>query len=532
MSESMQYDIVIVGGGTAGLSAAIHIKQLQPTLSVCLLEKGAEIGAHILSGAILEPSSLTALLPDWQARNAPVTVPVKQEQLHFFSHKKNYQIPSWLMPKTFDNHGNYIISLAALCRWLAQQAEALGVDIFTGYTANNFCFNNENKITGIITGELGIAKDGSQKPAYVASMTITAKWTLLAEGCRGFLSEQVIKKYQLNANRDPQTYGIGIKEIWEVPANQHQLGCVQHTFGWPLDRHSYGGGFVYHAENNQIALGFVLGLDYKNPYCDPYQEMQRWKTHPLIAKTLQHGKRIAYGARCLNEGGLQSLPQLIFPGGALIGCAAGFLDVAKIKGIHNAIRSGMLAAKAIQNANDNNHDHLTAYPVLLSQSYVQKELHQTRNFRRYFKKFGLYVGAILAGIDVNIFKGKVPYTLHHQHDDRTYTKQANIAKKILYPKADGILTFSRMDSVYLANTHHDENQPCHLHLRDKKKLSTAYATPEQWYCPAGVYELVNQHLHIHAANCIHCKACDIKDPLNNIVWTLPEGGSGPNYPNM
>lgn len=542
--DSMQYDVLIIGGGPAGLAAAIKLKQLSPTLTVCIVEKGSEIGAHILSGAVMEPRALNELIPNWQTKGAPLTTPVSQDKFLFLTQQHSFKIPRWILPQQLHNNGNYVVSLANVCRWLAEQAISLGVEIYPGFAAAQVLYHENGRVIGIRIGDKGIAKDGSHCSTYTEGIDLFAKYTLFAEGCRGYLSQQLMKQFNLRNQADPQTYGIGIKELWEIDPKLHQSGLVQHTVGWPLDRKTYGGSFIYHLENNQISLGFVIGLDYENTYLNPYEEMQRFKTHPVIRNLLIGGRRIAYGARAVNEGGLQSIPKLTFPGGALIGCAAGFLNVAKIKGSHNAMKSAMLAAEAIVAAIQNNSengsgDELVAYERALRESWVYQELYQARNFRAYFRR-GLITGTLLGGIDLKL-GGNTPWTLHHTVSDRFSTKKANECRKINYPKHDGVITFDLMSSVFLANTKHDENQPSHLHVKDPQKVIAEsyviYDFPEQRYCPAGVYEMVTEStgqlcLQINAANCVHCKTCDIKDPTDNIIWVVPEGGSGPNYPNM
>ena len=542
--ETMAYDVVIVGAGPAGLSAAIRLKQLNSEISVCVLDKGSEVGAHILSGAVFETSALDELIPDWQALGAPVTVKVRKDQFYFLSEKKAWSVPNWLLPKQLHNDGNYIISLANLCRWLSAYATDLGVDIFPGFAASEILYNALNQVIGVITGDMGVNKENLPKDNHAPGMELHAKYTLFAEGCRGSLSEQLMKRFDLRLDACPQTYGLGIKEIWQVDSTVHQPGKVVHTAGWPLDNATYGGSFIYHLDHSQVAVGFVTGLDYSNPYLDPFAEMQRFKTHPAIKPLFNNAKRLGYGARALNEGGLQSIPALVFPGGLLIGCAAGFLNVAKIKGSHNAMKSAMLAASAVADALRTHADSaipLHAYPDALKQSSIYQELHTVRNFRPWFSKLGLYWGTLIAGLELKLFQGRVPWTLKHRQTDRACTLKASQATPIAYPKADGVVSFDRSSSVYLANIRHDEDQPIHLTLRDSAKAITQsyqdYASPEQRYCPAGVYEIVRDtqqqpRLQINAANCVHCKTCDIKDPTDNIVWTVPEGGSGPNYVDM
>ncbi len=540
--EVMTYDVVIVGAGPAGLAAAIKLRQLSSNISVCIIEKGSEVGAHILSGAVIEPRALNELLPDWQQQASPLKVPVTEDRFLFLSKDKAWTVPNFMLPSTMKNHGNYIASLGLVCKWLAEQAIALGVEIYPGFAASKVLFGDEGRVIGVATGDMGVNKNGDPKATFTPGVELHAKYTLFAEGCRGYLSEQLMKQFGLRQSCDPQTYGLGIKELWHVEAEQHHPGLVQHSAGWPLDNSVYGGSFIYHLDQQKVAVGFVIGLDYHNPYLDPFMEMQRFKTHPAIAPLFKGAKRLAYGARALNEGGLQSIPKLVFPGGALIGCAAGFLNVAKIKGSHNAMKSGMLAAEAIVHALEKNSGGKTLldeYPILLEQSWIYDELKISRNFRSYFR-YGLWGGAVLGGLDLKLFKGKLPWTLHHTQKDRNTLTPAKNAKPIAYPKADGVLTFDKMSSVYLANTQYDEDQPCHLKLRSIGKELTVnyaqYASPEQRYCPAGVYEITmmdnKPSLHINAANCVHCKTCDIKDPADTIRWTIPEGGSGPNYSEM
>jgi electron-transferring-flavoprotein dehydrogenase len=538
----MEYDVVIVGAGPSGLAAAIRLKQLcverGAERSVCVLEKGSEVGAHILSGAVLEPRALNELLPDWKALGAPLNTPAAEDRFLFLTGSRAIRLPT---PPQMHNAGNYIISLGNLCRWLGQQAEALGVEIYPGFAAAEVLYNQDGSVKGVATGDLGIGRDGEQTERYQPGMELHAKQTIFAEGCRGSLTKMLFERFRLRDGADPQTYGIGIKELWEVEPARHQAGLVVHTVGWPLDNATYGGSFMYHLENSQVAVGFVVGLDYQNPYLNPFEEFQRFKTHPAIRTIFEGGRRIAYGARALSEGGLQSLPKLTFPGGMLVGDTAGFLNVPKIKGTHTAMKSGMTAAEAV-------FEHLEAgggpdavgYPERLRHSWVWEELHCVRNIRPSFR-WGLWGGIAYSALDTYVLRGKAPWTLHH-HPDHTQLKRASDCTPVQYPKPDGKISFDRLSSVFVSNTNHEEDQRSHLTLKDASvpiSVNLAlYDAPEQRYCPAGVYEIVRdgnaQHprLQINAQNCVHCKTCDIKDPTQNIDWVVPEGGGGPNYPNM
>ncbi|MFT5180828.1 MAG: electron-transferring-flavoprotein dehydrogenase [Alphaproteobacteria bacterium] len=548
--ESMAYDVVIVGAGPAGLAASIRLKQLAAAadreIGVCILEKGSEVGAHILSGAVLETRALDELLPDWREMGAPVTTAVTAEKFLFLTKTKSLSIPTALLPPPMHNHGNYVISLGNLCRWLGEQAEALGVEIYPGFAASEVLYDTDGRVKGVATGDMGIAVDGSRTANYTPGIELHAAYTFFAEGCRGHLGRQLMDRFGLRTDCEPQTYGIGIKELWQVAPEKHQAGLVVHTAGWPMEKKTYGGSFLYHLEDNQVAVGFVIGLDYKNPYLSPFDEFQRFKTHPNIRTTFEGGSRISYGARALNEGGLQSLPKPVFLGGVLIGCEAGTLNVPKIKGTHTAMKSGMLAAEAafgaiVEADGGIPAAELSAYAKSLELSWVHRELHRARNFRPSFK-FGLWFGTLLAGIDQVILRGRAPWTLRHGHADHETLGPKESYKPINYPSPDGTVSFDKLSSVYISNTNHEENQPVHLTLKDERvpvEINLArYDAPEQLYCPAGVYEILtdddgsNPHLQINAQNCVHCKTCDIKDPTQNIVWIAPEGGGGPNYPNM
>ncbi len=545
--ESMEYDVVIVGAGPAGLAAAIKLKQLAAEkshdINVCVIEKGSEVGAHILSGAVMDPRALNELLPNWKELGAPLNTPVTDDCFLFLSETGSMRLPTALLPGCLQNHGNYVVSLGNVCRWLGQQAEGLGVEIFPGFAAAEVLFDDKGAVAGVATGDMGIGKDGKHTDAFAPGMELRAKYTLFAEGCRGHLGKQLQDKYKLRDGVEPQLYGIGLKELWEIKPEKHKQGLVIHTAGWPLQNDTYGGSFCYHLEDNLVAIGFVVGLGYTNPYLSPYEEFQRYKTHPAIRTYLEGGKRISYGARAINAGGLQSLPKLVFPGGCLIGDDAGFLNASRIKGSHAAIKSGMLAADAVFEAvkSGSTANELNDYPAAFKNSWLHDELHRARNFKPWMAK-GLVMGTLGFGIDQVLLRGKAPWTMHHHGADHESLKNKQDCKPIVYPKPDGVITFDRLSSVFISNTNHNEDQPAHLTLKDASVPVNVnlelYDAPEQRYCPAGVYEIVrdndgsNPKLQINAQNCVHCKTCDIKDPTQNIVWVTPEGGGGPNYPNM
>lgn len=541
--ESMEYDVVIVGAGPAGLSAAIRLKQLaaeqDQEVNVCVLEKGSEVGAHILSGAVVEPRALDELIPDWKERGAPLSTPATDDRFLFLTRETSYRL---LTPPQMNNHGNYIISLGNLCRWLATQAEELGVEIYPGFAAAEVLYDDKGAVVGVATGDMGVNREGQPTEQFAPGMELRARYTLFAEGCRGSLTKTLFDRFNLRDGVDPQTYGIGIKELWEVDPAKHQPGKIVHTVGWPLDTSTYGGSFLYHMEDNQVAVGFVIGLGYENPHLSPFDEFQRFKTHPDIQSTFEGGRRIAYGARAISAGGFQSIPKLTFPGGLLIGDTAGFLNMPKIKGTHTAMKSGMVAAEAVFGSvmAGQGADEVTEYPERLRQSWLWEELYQVRNVKPSFS-WGLWAAIAYSALDTYLFRGKAPWTFHHK-PDHAKLKKASECPKIEYPRPDGVISFDKLSSVFISNTNHEEDQPCHLTLKDQSvpiQVNLAlYDAPEQRYCPAGVYEIVrdgdggNPRLQINAQNCVHCKTCDIKDPTQNINWVTPEGGGGPNYPNM
>ena len=534
--EAMEFDVVVVGAGPAGLAAAIRLKQLAPGAAVCVVEKGGEVGAHILSGAVIEPRALNELLPDWKERGAPLLTPAGEDRFLYLTATRAIRLPT---PPQMHNAGNYIVSLGDVCRWLGTQAEELGVEIYPGFAAAEVLVE-DGRVVGVATGDMGVTKSGEHGANYQPGMELRAPYTLFAEGCRGSLTKRVAAMFNLREGRDPQTYALGIKELWEIPAERHRPGLIEHSVGWPLDRGTYGGSFLYHWGANLVSYGFVVGLDYRNPWLSPFDEMQRFKTHPAVRGHFEGGRRISYGARALNEGGFQSISKLTFPGGALIGDAAGFMNVPKIKGTHAAMKSGMLAAEAVAGALANGRPAEPAsYEERFRNSWLFEELRGARNIRPSFAKLGLYGGIAYSALDTYVLRGRAPWTLHHAHADHEGLQRSATAERIAYPKPDGTLTFDRLSSVFISNTNHAEDQPAHLQLRDPSQWEPVnweqYASPESRYCPAGVYEAVgvetgNPHLQINAQNCVHCKTCDIKDPTQNIDWVTPEGGGGPAYP--
>lgn len=539
--EVMEFDVLIVGAGPAGLASACRLKQLDPDLNVCVVEKGSEVGAHILSGAVIDPKALHELFPGWQEMGAPLTTAAEQDEIVLLKDKNSsVKIPNWMAPKTMHNKGNYIASLGNLARWLAEQAENIGVEIFPGFTAADLAYDENGRVLGVITGDMGIGSDNMPKDSYMPGMALHAKFTVFAEGCRGHLGKELISKFDLDKDRDPQHYGIGLKELWDIDPEKHNPGLVIHGSGWPLEGDTSGGFFLYHTDNNQVAVGLIIDLNYSNPWISPFEEFQQLKHHPVLSQYLEGGKRVSYGARAIAKGGFNSLPKMQFPGGLLIGCDAGTLNFSRIKGTHTAMKSGMIAAEAIFEALSNDRTEAEHFEQMYKDSWLYRELFSSRNFGPALHKFGRWLGGAFNTVDQNLFGGKLPVTLHDRVEDHAKLKQANESKTIFYPKPDGKLSFDKLSSVYLSNTNHEEDQPCHLQLSKEELPLTVniplYEEPAQRYCPAGVYEVTEsesgKHLQINGQNCLHCKTCDIKDPCQNIQWVPPEGGGGPNYPNM
>jgi electron-transferring-flavoprotein dehydrogenase len=546
--ESMEFDVVIVGAGPAGLSTACRLMQLaqekEQELTVCVVEKGSEVGAHILSGAVIESRALDELFPNWKEQGAPLTTAVTEDEVYLLKNAENgTKIPNAFVPKTMHNNGNYIVSLGNVCRWLAERAEELGVEVFPGFAASEVLYNDDGSVKGIATGDMGLTEAGEQKDSYMPGMELHAKYTVFSEGCRGHLGKELINKFNLNSKADAQHYGIGVKELWDIPADQHKPGLVVHGSGWPLDKNTSGGFFLYHTDDNQVVVGLIIDLNYPNPYISPFDEFQRLKHHPVLKQHLDGGTRVSYGARAITKGGFNSLPKMTFPGGLIVGCNAGTLNFSKIKGTHTAMKSGMVAAEAMFEALAGGcagGEELTRYEEMFKESWLHEELFSSRNFGPAMHKFGAILGGAFNYVDQNIFGGKLPFTLHDNHEDYAQMQPASNFQPIDYPKPDGKLSFDKLSSVFLSNTNHEEDQPCHLKLTDVDipltQNLTKFAEPAQRYCPAGVYEVVEdddgKRFQINAQNCLHCKTCDIKDPAQNITWVTPEGMGGPTYPNM
>ena len=539
--EIMEFDVLIIGAGPAGLASACRLKQLDPDLNICVVEKGSEVGAHILSGAVIDPKALTELFPDWQEMGAPLNTPAKQDEIVLLKDKtSSIKIPNWAAPKSMHNQGNYIASLGNFARWLAEQAEQLGVEVFPSFTASEVLYDESGRVKGILTGDMGIDANNMPKDTYMQGMELHARFTIFAEGCRGHLGKELINQFDLDQNKDPQHYAIGLKELWDIDPSKHQEGLVIHGSGWPLEGDTSGGFFLYHTENNQVAVGLIIDLNYSNPWISPFDEFQQLKHHPTLAQYLEGGKRVSYGARAIAKGGFNSLPKMNFPGGLLIGCDAGTLNFSRIKGTHTAMKSGMIAAEAIHHALTNSNDDAVTFEQRFKESWLYTELFSSRNFGPALHKFGRWIGGAFNTLDQNLFNGKIPLTLHDRQEDHAKLQQVTESKTIFYPKPDGKLSFDKLSSVFLSSTNHEEDQPCHLQLSKEEIPLTVniplYEEPAQRYCPAGVYEVIEddegKRLQINGQNCLHCKTCDIKDPCQNIQWVPPEGGGGPNYPNM